>query len=1052
MKSSTPLSSFRQLPILGLLALLTTSTSHAGTINQGSGNSYVAFDALTATLIGGAPESWGSSNIVEAAGGSALYSSGTNSTGDSPHSFAHYQIQFKTAGTYNLYYRWRADVSRTAGDNATANSCWIGSTWGAYRTPGDQTTYYRSDSNNQSAPADNTFAWRMEPAVTYVVGAAELANPVVLTIGTREAGMTIDRLVFSSEAGLTDVQLESMTYTMSQVVQGASDTYAAFSADGPVTLIAGTPETWVSSNIVDAAGGTALYTSGTTSTGDSPHGFAQYQIVFRTAGAYSLYYRWKADATRTAGDNATANSCWVGSTWGAYSTPADQTTYFRTDSNNALAPADNTFAWRMEPTASYTVAAAELAGPVTLTIGTREAGMTIDRVVFSTDATLTAVQLDSLADSGTAAPAPEIVNVAGNAGLNGITVRFSRPLAAATVSNGDFKVAPAVTVTAAAVDATDARIVRLTTGTQTQATRYTLSVTGVSDTSGTPIKAGASMDFTAWKRVKGWAKKEVYMNLTGTTVAELYAAPSYPDNPDTVQFVRGFQIPLSGTLANYGARLTANFSPASGGAFDFFVNNDDEAEVFLSSDSTEGNLASLGVMPLHAAPFAEGTMVSSPSLAVGQDYLLCGVVKQGGGDATLQLAVRGSSATTPDAATLPILAGDLISTMVNPDLGVVTFDRQPADATVAVGSRARFAVKANTLSSPVYYQWQLNGADIPGATRPSFVTTPLAMSDSGKTYQVVVSVAGISTTSRAATLTVTPGSPSNLQPYLGVSFIGAGYVSDDAVSLSASDVAGVVEQANWNNLDGSLGPVDLMDANGAPSPVSLTLNTSTGVTAPLGMWSSGTRSLLNGDGDLMEGFIHNGTSNDPILIGLANVPAGNYQVILYTLGFDFQANYQTAYSVTGAGSYPTYHVLGETGLDYTQNPSYRRMSSTDRAARQKGNYVQFDSVSPTADGSLTLSVAWEATAASTYNPAINGFQLVKVLPVTAKPTLGVKAATGQLALTWDAAAAGFTLQSSAALGAGAAWTPVTGAANPLTGAGSRNVPTSAPASYYRLVK
>ena len=49
------------------------------------------------------------------------------------------------------------------------------------------------------------------------------------------------------------------------------------------------------------------------------------------------------------------------------------------------------------------------------------------------------------------------------------------------------------------------------------------------------------------------------------------------------------------------------------------------------------------------------------------------------------------------------------------------------------------------------------------------------------------------------------------------------------------------------NLDGSLGPVALQDANGAASPVTLTLTTAAGPTAARGMWSSGSRAL--GDAD-----------------------------------------------------------------------------------------------------------------------------------------------------------------------------------------------------------
>src|SRR5256884_1376485 len=51
----------------------------------------------------------------------------------------------------------------TAGDAFTANSSWFPLTFGTYSTPGDQTTFYRSASNNGSAPSDNVFDWSREP-------------------------------------------------------------------------------------------------------------------------------------------------------------------------------------------------------------------------------------------------------------------------------------------------------------------------------------------------------------------------------------------------------------------------------------------------------------------------------------------------------------------------------------------------------------------------------------------------------------------------------------------------------------------------------------------------------------------------------------------------------------------------------------------------------------------------------------------------------------------------------------------------------------------------
>ena len=49
------------------------------------------------------------------------------------------------------------------------------------------------------------------------------------------------------------------------------------------------------------------------------------------------------------------------------------------------------------------------------------------------------------------------------------------------------------------------------------------------------------------------------------------------------------------------------------------------------------------------------------------------------------------------------------------------------------------------------------------------------------------------------------------------------------------------------------------------------------------------------------------------------------------------------------------------------------MTSTDANARASGNYVQFDSVKPAADGSFALSTTWvSANVGNTHQPAING--------------------------------------------------------------------------------
>src|SRR5689334_5443837 len=62
---------------------------------------------------------------------------------------------------------------------------------------------------------------------------------------------------------------------------------------------------------------------------------------------------------------------------------------------------------------------------------------------------------------------------------------------------------------------------------------------------------------------------------------------------------------------------------------------------------------------------------------------------------------------------------------------------QPANQTVSVGQTATFSVgAAGTL--PLNYQWQKNGADIPGATSSSYATPATTTADNGVTFRVVV--------------------------------------------------------------------------------------------------------------------------------------------------------------------------------------------------------------------------------------------------------------------------------------------------------------------------
>ncbi len=95
--------------------------------------------------------------------------------------------------------------------------------------------------------------------------------------------------------------------------------------------------------------------------------------------------------------------------------------------------------------------------------------------------------------------------------------------------------------------------------------------------------------------------------------------------------------------------------------------------------------------------------------------------------------------------------------------GVVpsSISAQPQSQTVTVGGSASFSVVA-TGTTPLTYQWQFNGANIPGATASTLTLNNVQASNAGK-YTAIVSNSGASVKSQEAVLTVNPSPTSTLQ-------------------------------------------------------------------------------------------------------------------------------------------------------------------------------------------------------------------------------------------------------------------------------------------------
>lgn len=796
---------------------------------------------------------------------------------------------------------------------------------------------------------------------------------------------------------------------------------------------------FVVTNDATASGTSALYQTGNVNTTDvnGPRSFASFALKFKTPGTYTLYYRWRVLQERYNAAPDGGNSFFIPEDFGEANPTRGS------GSNNILNdPSEVAYHVFMELNRTYTVTQAQVdAGlPLIFKIGTREFGQFLDRFALSLDASLTEASFNALLNSGDISP-PTLTKAGGSATLTTVTVTFSKPLLASSVSASHFSISGGLGVSSATLDTTTSKDVVLTTAAQTPGTSYTITVNDVTDVNGNVIVANSTVSFTAWQLASGWVTRQLYYSIPGASVTDLQSSPKFPNTPDQVDFLRGLGFDNTPYALDYGIRLTAYFVPPQDGAYEFYMYSDDEAVLSLSTSESP-----VGLQPLLTTAggqsFDASITALSGNLLANHRYFLEVLQKQDVDDSRVAVAARLQGTTGPVESLLP-LSGSLITTFVNPDL-IVTFAAQPTNTSASAGSRATFSVRIAAPSEGLYYQWQVAGVDIPGANRATYVTPVLTSADNGKVYRCVVSVGGRDVSSQAATLTATPGQPSNLQPYIGVNFVGGGAVGSINGGLggvlTSNDVAGVVPQERFNNVFGtSVADAPLSDATGAPTPVTVSFEGTGGASGSGDL--SGDRALLHGY--IFTTFINGGAG---LVISLAGVPDGVYNLIVYAAGINYaNAMYQEDISLTGLMDYPTYTVRGQQGQTFADQ--LIRASSVDPLARDLGNYVLYEAISPAADGSLTLGAIGQP------NNAINGLQLVKVLPVTVLPTITSARNADSVIISWAAEAAGFTLESTTALGPGANWTAVSGVPNPLTGAGNFSAAISANSSvFYRLKK
>src|SRR6266536_4488025 len=248
--------------------------------------------------------------------------------------------------------------------------------------------------------------------------------------------------------------------------------------------------------------------------------------------------------------------------------------------------------------------------------------------------------------------------------------------------------------------------------------------------------------------------REVYYNINGNAVSDLLNAPAFPARPSEEFMENAFEAP-SNFADNYGQRMRALLVPPVTGSYVFWIASDDNSALYLSSDEDPAHKVRIASVTSWTNSRQWNSFASQKSSAItltnGFRYYLEALQKEGGGGDNLAVTWRKPGDAAPANGAAPIPGSYLVPYGLGPPVITV----QPASVTVVEYGSAAFTVQLSHVLGAVF-QWQRNGASIPGATNSSYFISPVALSDSGSVFRCFIFNAYGNTNSATATLTVNP--------------------------------------------------------------------------------------------------------------------------------------------------------------------------------------------------------------------------------------------------------------------------------------------------------
>lgn len=272
-----------------------------------------------------------------------------------------------------------------------------------------------------------------------------------------------------------------------------------------------------------------------------------------------------------------------------------------------------------------------------------------------------------------------------------------------------------------------------------------------------------------------------YLNGTPDSLRTLYSSEvpaSFPNNSGGFGTrIFGFVIPpVSGAYTFYVAGYE--------GVELYLSSNSDQASKVLIATDTDDVSGVQGTTGVREWTKYLAQKSAPQALTAGVTYYLEGLHKQAGAGAEN----FGIAWTKPGEAvsTINIIPGKYLAGYADTNFpATLNITTQPVDVTLQAGSKATFTLAATGTSAygtNVGFQWQKNGADIEDAINASYTTPFAVVADNGSRYKCRVMVPGRQAVSGEATLTVTPA-----PPFVVVSAIPLHYPSYSKVTVEFSN-------------------------------------------------------------------------------------------------------------------------------------------------------------------------------------------------------------------------------------------------------------------------